>query len=317
VKILFVLSGNKSTSSIDKSNETFLIKNAKHQGDFLIKLGYKVDYFLIKGKGIWGYSKNIPKIRKCIKNGKYDIVHAHYSFSGIATSFAGNRNLVVSLMGSDSVVNPVLLLFIRILCKYYWKVVIVKSESIKSRIKLEKAIVLPNGVDIDKFKPMNKIDARKYLNLPKGRLILFASDPARPEKNFKLAQEAFTLLDVQNKILLPVYNVPHEEMPYYMNAADVLLLTSKWEGSVNVIKEAMACNTPAVSTDVGDVRINTKNLSGYYLTSMDPIDVSQNLAFALNHQVSIHGVERIKELELDAVSVSKKLIKIYESLIKK
>ncbi len=39
-----------------------------------------------------------------------------------------------------------------------------------------------------------------------------------------------------------------------MKASDVLLLTSYWEGSPNVIKESMACNLPIISVDVGDVK---------------------------------------------------------------
>jgi glycosyltransferase involved in cell wall biosynthesis len=77
----------------------------------------------------------------------------------------------------------------------------------------------------------------------------------RPEKRFDLVVAAVELLratrpEVQ---LVVADSEPHERMPLFMNACDVLILASEGEGSPMVIKEAMACNLPIVSVDVGDV----------------------------------------------------------------
>ena len=106
------------------------------------------------------------------------------------------------------------------------------------------------------------------------KYIIWCSNPSRPEKNWPLAQEAVSLLKSQitnaeqrersferseirnhkSQIkLVPVYNKTPQEVAQYMNAADVMLLTSMSEGSPNVIKEALACNCPIVTTNVGDV----------------------------------------------------------------
>ena len=61
------------------------------------------------------------------------------------------------------------------------------------------------------------------------------------------------LLNDDSVELLHVHDVDNSMIPFYLNAADLLLLTSVREG-VNVIKEAMACNCPFVATDVGDIR---------------------------------------------------------------
>ncbi len=308
MRILFILSGNRSET---EKGEGELIKIAKHQGDSLIRMGYSVDYFFITGKGLRGYMCSIPKIRKKIKAGNYDIVHAHYSLSAIAASLAGNHKMVASLMGSDTYSHPVMLLVIRFFCRFRWDVVIVKTELMRTRIRSRKAIILPNGVDVERFHPAADSDARRLLELPEKKIIMFAADPSRPEKNFQLAQEAFTRLDRKDVVLLPVFNKPNNQMPLYMNAADVLLLTSLWEGSVNVVKEAMACNLPVVSTDVGDVKSNTEGLQGYYITSFDAAEIAEKLGTALDLENEIRGSERIRELGLDSASVNKRLTEIY------
>lgn len=50
-----------------------------------------------------------------------------------------------------------------------------------------------------------------------------------------------------------------------MNAVDAILMTSKTEGSPQVIKEAMACNYPIVATDVSDIKYMLGGMSGHYI----------------------------------------------------
>jgi len=314
LKVLFVLSGNSPVAGLTGGSEKEIIKNPKHQGDSLIEMGYDIDYYYIVGKGIAGYLKNLPGIRRCIKTGGYDLVHAHYSLSAIAASLAGTHKMVVSLMGSDTYSNYLMLFLIRLFCRFRWNKVIVKSEAMKKKINCRKAVLLPNGVNILRFRPVDKTEARKRLALPEGKIILFAADPARPEKNYKLAEEAFRRLGRNDAVLLPVFNSPYNMMPSYMNASDVLLLTSLWEGSVNVVKEAMACNLPVVSTDVGDVRNNVEGLKGCFITTFDPDEIADKLNTVLDQNMEVRGTERIMELGLDTDSVNKRLIEIYKSV---
>ena len=94
-----------------------------------------------------------------------------------------------------------------------------------------------------------------------------------------------------------------------------MLLTSLWEGSPNVIKEAMACNCPIVSTDVGDVKKIIKNTQGCFITSFDPRDVSIGITKALRFGKKTNGREHIKHL--DDKIIAKKIINLYQTVLKK
>ena len=76
--------------------------------------------------------------------------------------------------------------------------------------------------------------------------------------------------------------MPHKEIPVWYNAADVIILSSLWEGSPNVIKEAMACNRPIVTTDVGDIRWLLGNINGHYIASFTPEDFSKKIKQSIN-----------------------------------
>ncbi|MRR23457.1 glycosyltransferase, partial [bacterium] len=231
------------------------VKNPVYQAATLRELGHEVDLFFIRGRGLTGYLAAVPGIRRKIKDGRYDIIHAHYSLSAFAVSMAGMHRMVVSLAGSDVMGSSMLLPVTRLFCRFRWRKVIVKTDEMKARLRCGDISVIPNGVDMRLFAPAPKSEARELLGLPDKKIVLFAADPSRAEKNFALAQKAVRLMGRDDTLLLTVHGVPHDRMPLYYNAADVLILTSLWEGSVNSVKEAMACNLPVVSTHVGDVRI--------------------------------------------------------------
>ena len=310
MKILFVSSGNK------KYEDSPIVRN---QAESLRVSGIDVDHFYITGKGLSGYVRNIFKLRKYLKRNRYDLIHAHYSLSGIVAFLSSRLPIVTSLMGSDvhskGIMKILIIFFTR-----FWQIVIVKSEGMKLLKCLHDTHVIPNGIDLNFFKPMSKKEALKKVGFNNNkRNIIFIGNPNRREKNFQLASDAFELLEDSNLELNVVSGVQFKDIPYYYYAADLLLLTSLWEGSPNVIKEAMACNCQIVTTDVGDVRWIIGDTKGCFITSFNPKDVAGKIKSALDFaekKGSPTGRNRIKELNLDSESIAKKLIDIYESVLK-
>ena len=302
MRVLFVASGNHGKVS----------PVVKAQGDSLVKAGIEVDYFLIKGKGIMGYLSQIQPLHKYWQNGHYDVVHAHFSFSSYVASLARVRPLVVSLMGSDLKATPWNKKMIRVFSKVFrWREIIVKSRDMAVDLPMQ-VHVIPNGVDTELFVPMDKEICRQRLGWKEGvKHVLFPANPDRAEKDFPLAQNAVSLLGYN--VQLHVFeNVEHKDTVYYYNAADAVLLTSKWEGSPNVIKEALACNCPLVSTDVGDVKERVEGVGGCYVAeSRAPQEIMGLLQKALAFEGKTCGREKLIADGLDHLTVAKKLEGVY------
>lgn len=305
MRILFV-------SRFKSGFESNLSPIVKSQGDSLVQKGHYVKYYLVE-KGAAGYLKLFFNLNKYLKKNSFDIVHSHYSLTSIVSSMAlPGRRITVSLMGSDTEHEGIMLWLIRIFSVRYWDKVIVKTEKMKKQVRITKAFVLPNGVDFKKFYPIPKEKAQLKVGFSPLKInILFLADFKRREKNVNLAREAIKLLKSEKIVLHEIYPVIHDLVPYYLNAADVLVLTSLYEGSVNVVKEAMACCIPIVSTDVGDVKENIGATEGCYISSDNPVEFSEKIAQAISFGARTNGRYNIRNLNSEVIA--EKLINIYNS----
>ena len=308
MKVLFVGSGNHGEIS----------PIIKSQGDSLASSGIGVEYFLIKGKGLRGYLGNVKSLRKYLKENSFEVIHAHYSLSAFTASLAGARPMVVSLMGSDVKATWLYKMVIRAFARVFrWKDIVVKSKDMYEDLKIRQAKIIPNGVDLELFKSLDKGKCRNSLGWDaEGIHILFPADPSRGEKDFALAVEATNLLG--SSVKMHVFEqVDHETTPLHFNAADVMLLTSKWEGSPNVIKEALACGCPIVSTDVGDVRERVADVEGCYVAhTRKPEELADLLRKATAFEGRTKGRDRIIADGLDNQQVAKQLFEIYERVLR-
>ncbi|MCG2810717.1 MAG: glycosyltransferase family 4 protein [Candidatus Aminicenantes bacterium] len=323
MKVLFVSSGNSKTG---------ISPFIKSQGESLKTSGIQLDFFTINKRGFKGYLRESMQLRKYLRLHEYEILHAHYGMSALAALIARRKEkIVVSFMGDDivgankpngSLTKASLLLarFNAFLAKKFYDYAIVKSEAMLTRLKIPNITLIPNGVDLVKFKPLKKIESKIKLGIaPEEKLTIFVSDPSRVEKNFPLAQNAVKLLKNPELKLFPVFNQPNDSLPSYYNAADVLLLTSFHEGSPNVIKEAMACNCPIVSTAVGDVKWVFGNTEGYFLSSFKVEEMAEKIKMALEFAIikdRTKGRERILELGLDSETIARKIVSVYKRVLK-
>src|SRR5262249_26735735 len=193
---------------------------------------------------------------------------------------------------------------------------VVKSENLLSvlpgGIDHSRVWLLPNGVDLRRFKPMDRSECQRRLGWdPSRRHVLFPADPTRPEKRFALAEACVAHVnqggaDVELHVLR---DVPHAEVPSWLNAAHAILLTSTHEGSPNAVKEALACNVPVVSVDVGDVRARIGTIDGCFVADPTPEDLAAKLGLALERAAPIDGRERLADISVDHVAA--KLREIY------
>lgn len=306
MKILFVRSGNRGPDPV-----------SQNQADSLTRQGINVVCYDIIGKRISGYFKNIVYLKKRIRSEDPDILHAHYVMSGFLSVLTLSRKpIIVSLMGSDvNNAGRLQLFLIRLFIKCFWSGTIVKTKRMCDKLGINDVKILPNGIDLNVFNPVGKEVAQNTLSWDSGKKnILFGSDPERIEKNYDLFSRSINLLksyypDIE---IHQLNGIPRKNVYLHYCAADVTVLTSSSEGSPNVIKEAMACNCPIVSTDVGDVSEIIGDTEGCFITGFDPDDVSGKIKLVLDSGKRTCGREKIARLSSDIIA--EQLIGIYRGI---
>jgi len=287
------------------------------QVESLRREGLEVDVLFFNGRRsrlnyLWAF----PRLWGRLLTRHYDVIHAHYVYSGIVARAQLLCPVVLTQHGPEVFLPGLQARLCRLIGPLMDRVILVSEEQ-KVRGHLSKGEVIPCGIDFDLFRPMPKEEARERLNLPKDKkLVLWAGEYFRPEKRFEIVQQSVDLLRERDRAveLVLVSKKPLEEVPQYMSACDVLVLVSDGEGSPMVIKEAMACNLPVVSVPAGDVRDVIGDTDGCYICSQEPRDVAQKLELALGRGRRTDGRERIAHLEIGFIS--RRIISLYEDLLK-
>jgi teichuronic acid biosynthesis glycosyltransferase TuaC len=322
MKVLFVCSGNSKDFEIPP------FVNA--QAISLSSKELTVDFFRIRGKGVKGYLKTVRDLRKYLKENSFDLIHAHYTLSGwVAVLTFPKIPVVLSLMGTDAYgeyigINKIdfksrLMKVLTFMIQPFVNGIISKS-AFKAKHVYRKNIsyVIPNGVRLEQFKIYHR-EIRSELGLnSEKQYILFLGDPAYKRKNYELALEAVNLLRDDNIELLTPYPTSHENVVKYLNAVDVFIMTAFMEGSSNVIKEAMTCNCPIVSTDAGDAKWVIGDTPGCFITSFDPADVADKLKSALDFAQQngrTNGRQRMMDIGLDSASIAQRILDVYEKVL--
>ncbi len=298
------------------------------QVQFLRKHGVGLDVFHVNGrKNPAAYLRAWQQVHAMLRRGQYDLVHAQWAQSAVS-SLPRTLPLVVTFRGSDveGIVDAhqrqtasgwMLRRVARGVARVADEIILVASR-LARLLPHREYHVIPSGLDLDLFRPLPQDEARDRLGLARGgRYILFAASPNNPIKRYDLAEAAVAGLDRKyGSELVAASGIDPLKMPLYMNACDALLLTSRHEGSPNVVKEALACNLPVVSADVGDVAERIRNIEGCALChGDDPGMYSRALAAVLDRGGRIAGRESVAELN-EAV-LTKKVIGVYERALQR
>ena len=287
------------------------------QVEAIRRQGVEVDVLFINGRQsklnyLWGLFRLWWQLLKK----RYDIVHAHYVFSGIIARLQPFIPVVVTYHGSELGVGPQHWLFMlsRAAQPFFQKVIVVSPRMLKMLNPLN-VLVIPCGINLEEFKPIPPAEARQQLGLPLDKpLVMWAGEHWQSVKRYAMLEQAVALTrqSLPEVQLVLVSGQPHEMVPNYMSACDVLALTSIYEGSPMVIKEAMACNLPIVSVDVGDVAQVIEGTTHCYIVEPTPEAVAEKLCLVLSSRQRTDGRSKIGYLSSD--SIAERITRVYTEL---
>lgn len=282
-----------------------------HDGLLEMIAGHNPLYYAVRGSMLY------PKIIHSSLIEEYDVVHINSGVVAPLGVLQPERPLVMTFWGDDLLGSRLAGLQSELtkLCATQSDHVIVRSQEMKDALPCD-ATIIPSGVDTSLFEPIAQQDARKAVGWgASARHVIFPYHKGHKKKRYSTAKET---VERANELfedpirLQAVHDADHDEMPLYYNAADVLLLTSLREGSPNTVKEAMACNLPVVSTDVGDTRERLRPVNNSIVCSTDE-ELVDALVTVLKTNDRSDGREYVGEVGLRRMG--EQLISIYESLL--
>ncbi|MGI5974558.1 MAG: glycosyltransferase family 4 protein [Paludibacter sp.] len=284
----------------------------EEQVNALKKIGLQMEIFGVKGKGIRGYLKNWKLLLQHINEFQPDIIHAHYGLSGLLANLQRKVPVVTTYHGSD--INDKRIFRISKLTIRLSEHNIFVSQKNVDKAKLKKKFSLIScGVDTSVFYPQNQEACRREMKLSKEKkYILFAGAFDNQVKNASLALNVVSTL--KNTELIELKDYTRENVACLMNAVNACLMTSHSEGSPQFIKEAMACNCPVVSVDVGDVKELLEGVKHCYLAKYDIQDISEKLNLLFENGERTNGKEKISNMHLDSTSVARRILEVYNSI---
>jgi teichuronic acid biosynthesis glycosyltransferase TuaC len=218
--------------------------------------------------GSRNYARAARALRRRYGGRRFDVVHVHFGLVAWPALVAGLRPLVVTLHGND-LLHPRSRPFTRAALPFMALPAAVSrafSRNVPGAGTTRRVAILPCGVDLTRFRRIPRAEARARLGLdPAGPYLLFPHEPSRPLKRFDRAREAAG--DVP---LLTLGSVPAEEVPYWVNAANAVVVPSQDEGMGLAVIEASACDVPAFGTPVGAHPIALAGIEGSACLEWDP-----------------------------------------------
>ncbi len=296
-------------------------------------------------------------IRQMKKDFSFDLIDAHWAYpDGYAAGCLAKRLNVpytVTVRGSDiNVFAKERLrgkLIIRSLMKADRIICVSKAlqnNLLKVGIPLEKTEVAENGVDYQKFYPVQKCEARKYLKLPDNGHIILSVGYLHEIKGFHLIIEAMKTLQYETN--QPIYffvigeddqsfykdfmyskiaenhlqdNVffagpkKPEELKYWYSASDIFCLASSREGCPNVVLESLSCGTPVVATKVGGIPEIISDQELGILVERDVENIRKGIRSALQKNWDHNKIAAHARYSYSWEITASKIYKIFKGII--
>jgi glycosyltransferase involved in cell wall biosynthesis len=224
--------------------------------------GVEIDLFAFAPGRARGYLSAGPELRRRHGRTRFDVVHAHFGLTAWPAFGARGAARALTLHGTD-LAHPRSRAITTAALPFQDLVAAVSEPLLQQVPKWAvrgQTAVLPAGVDVRRFRPIPRDEARTRLGLATGGpYLLFAADPRRPEKRHDRA------LSVAGPVpLLALGNVDPQEVPLWVNAANAVLVTSEREGFGLAVLEALACEVPVLATPVGIAPTALVGVDGAY-----------------------------------------------------
>jgi teichuronic acid biosynthesis glycosyltransferase TuaC len=284
----------------------------------LRRLGLDVSVLSFDGtEDRWEYLRAARRFRGLLRRGRFDLVHAHYGLTGAIAVSQRRCPVVTTFHGGDySGLIPWHALVSRVVARLCTPVV-VTPEGI-ARLGLRTAAVIPAGVDTERFRPGDRLTARRELGLdeaaPYALLLGARADANKRADLFDAAvDEARKIVPELRAVALE--GLTRDRVVALMNAVDVGVLTSDYEGLPVAVREALACTTPVVAVPVGGVPDVLAGLPGCAVVPRDAPQLASAIASAVAAGKSPLLRERAKQTS--AAAVATRLAELYGHVLER
>jgi len=295
---------------------------ARRQIDSLKAFGVVVDTYVFHNRrSVLGLIRGGLELRRKAREFDADLVHIHFGAAqAVAGVMCAGKPVILSFCGSDLLGNydqqgrrtwsGLLSGLLSRLGAFGCRRAIAKSKELRQALWLpllrEKCAIIPNGVDLDVFQPIPRARARALLGWNHDDpVVLFMDRKGAWVKDPELAHAAYK--EAQQTVpSLRMYVLEHElpeHMPLFFCAADVLLLTSRHEGSNNTVKEALACDLPVVATACGDTPERLQGVHLSYVCSRNARELGERLATVVTVGERSNGRQTVRELAIDRIAL--------------
>ncbi len=209
-----------------------------------------VDVHAFAPGGTRSYLRAGRELRRSFANERFDIVHAHFGLTAWPALAVPARHRLVTLHGND-LHHP---RSRKITTAVLGRMDLVGTPTTEFAALVPGAgggrtiALLPCGIDVERFRPLDRSVAREQLGLdPAGRYLLFPYDPSRAVKRVDRARE----LAGDDAELLTLGSAAPEDVPLWVNAANAVVCPSEWETFGLACLEALACDVPVLARPTG------------------------------------------------------------------